>query len=132
MIPGFEKLVEERIREGQRRGLFDELDGRGRPLDLDDNHNVPEDLRIAYKMLKNADCLPPEIELRRDIQRTEDLLAGMAETAEKFRVMKKLNLMIMRLNALRRGGPEMDVPQRYAPQLVARFGRGRPHGGSHG
>ncbi len=55
---------------------------------------------IAYKILKNADCLPPEIELKKEIERTEDLLRGMADTAEKYHTLKKLNFLIMKLNSI--------------------------------
>ena len=34
------------------RGEFDDLPGAGRPLDLDHDPLVPEDLRLAYRMLK--------------------------------------------------------------------------------
>ena len=71
MLYGFQKIVEERIKMAQREGEFDDLPGAGKPLVFDGGANVPEDLRIAYKMLKNADCLPPEIELKNEIRRTE-------------------------------------------------------------
>jgi len=121
MFKGFEKLVEERIRHAQRRGDMDNLPGRGKPLALEDDRHIPEDLRLPYKILKNADCLPPEIELRKDIAKTEDLLAAMQDTAEKYRTMKKLNCMIMKLNAMRDTRLEFEVPQRYHASLVDRL-----------
>ena len=53
MITGFEKIVEERIRKAQREGHFDGLPGSGKPLPKDDV-NVPEDIRLAYKILKKC------------------------------------------------------------------------------
>jgi len=41
------------------RGDFDGLPGAGRPLVLDDDPLVPEDLRLAYRILKNAGFVPP-------------------------------------------------------------------------
>ena len=122
MLPGFEKIVEERIRDAQRRGEFDNLDGSGKPLRLTDESNIPEDLRLAYKVLRNADMMPPEIELRKEILRTEDLLEQMPETAEKYRLINKLNFMITRLNVTRKGRIDFEMPQRYADKILDRLG----------
>jgi hypothetical protein len=121
MFAGFNKIVEERIRGAQRRGDFERLAGSGKPLNLDDDANIPEDLRLAYKILKNADMIPPEIELKNEILRTEDLLQGMSDEAEKYRTIKKLNFLIMKLNNMRTGSIEFDVPQHYTDKLIDRI-----------
>jgi hypothetical protein len=122
MIPGFEKIVEERILIAQRKGDFDNLEGAGKPLNLDELAGVPEELKLSYKILKNADCLPPEIEIKKEIYKTEDLLAGMDDTAEKYKVMKKLNFLIMKLNSIRKSSVEFEMPEKYLSNLVERFG----------
>jgi hypothetical protein len=122
MIPGFEKIVEERILIAQRKGDFDNLEGAGKPLNLDELVGVPEELKLSYKILKNADCLPPEIEIKKEICKTEDLLAGMDDTAEKYKVMKKLNFLIMKLNSIRKSSIEFEMPEKYLSNLVERFG----------
>jgi len=76
---------------------------------------------MAHKVLKNADCLPPEVHLRKEIRATEDLLAGMTDTAQKYRTLKKLNFLILKLNATRDGSADFDVPQRYYGDLVERL-----------
>jgi hypothetical protein len=121
MITGFEKIVEERIRRAFEAGEFDDLEGRGEPLALADDSTVPEELRLAFKILKNADCLPPEVELRKDIERAEDLIAAMPDTVEKYRALKRLNFLIMKLNAIRRTSIGNEVPQRYALRAVERL-----------
>ena len=124
MFDGFHKIVEERIRAAQRKGQFDNLDGRGKPLPKDViGDTVPEDLRLSYRILKNADCLPPEVELKYEIRRTEDLLADMGETREKFGLLKKINFLIIKLNTMRQGRVELEVPQRYADRLVTRMAK---------
>lgn len=120
MFAGFEKIVEERIREAQKKGDFEDLPGKGKPLPKDDV-NVPEDIRLAYKILKNADCVPPELEIKKEIRNTKDLLSGMPETAEKYSVLKKLNFLILKLNSLRRGSVDFDVPQHYMEPLTERL-----------
>jgi len=124
MFPGFTRIVEERIRKAQRNGEFENLAGSGRPLRLEDDRHIAEDLRLSYKILKNADCLPPEVELKKEIESTEELLRGMQETAEKYRVLKKLNFLIMKLNSTRNSSIEFEVPQRYSARLVDRFESG--------
>jgi len=125
MFAGFTKIIEERIRKAQRKGEFNNLAGAGRPLALEEDRHIAPELRLSYKILKNADCLPPEIELKKEIERTEELLGGMEETAEKYRILKKLNFLIMKLNATRSNSSiEFEVPQRYSAGLVNRFESG--------
>ncbi|MBT8351239.1 MAG: DUF1992 domain-containing protein [Deltaproteobacteria bacterium] len=120
MFPGFDKIVEERIKIAQRKGDFQDLPGSGQPLNLDDDNFVAEDLRLAYKILKNADFVPAEIEIKKEIQKTEHLLEGMKDEAEKYRILKKLNFLIMKFNCLRRASANFDVPQRYVENIVER------------
>jgi len=118
MIQGFEKIVEERILKAQKKGDFENLAGSGKPLKFNENWCIPEELRLAYKILKNADCLPPEIEVKKEIKQTEDLLAGMQETSEKYRILKKLNFLIMKLNTIRDTSIMFEMPQHYMEKLV--------------
>jgi hypothetical protein len=121
MFTGFYKIIEERIRAAQKKGVFENLEGSGKPLNLEDDRHIPEDLRLAHKILKNADCLPPEIELKKEIACTEDLLSGMKDTAQKHRTLQKLNYLIMKLNAVRNTSIELEMPQRYSHKLVERL-----------
>jgi len=121
MFTGFYRIIEERIREAQKKGVFENLEGSGKPLNLEDDRHIPEDLRLAYKILKNADCLPPEIELKKEIECTEDLLNGMKDTAQKHRTLKKLNYLIMKLNAVRDTSIELEMPQQYSHKLLERL-----------
>ena len=57
MLPGFESLVEEIILKAQKNGELDNLPGHGKPLNLDDM-SIPEEYRMAYRILKNSDFLP--------------------------------------------------------------------------
>ena len=122
MIPGFESVVEERIKRAQNRGDFENLPGCGSPLQLTAEWHVPEDLRLAYKILKNGGCLPRELELKKKIVRTEELLAAMPDTAARYGVQKKLNYMIMQLNGARSCDARSDIPQQYVSALANRMG----------
>jgi len=119
----FDKIAEERIREAIEHGDFDDLPGKGKPLDLEDDRHLPDDLRLAYKILKNAGCLPQELQLRKEIRTTEALLAGIQDTQEKYKQMKKLNYLVMKLNMSRRGSVALEENQVYYEKVVDKVGR---------
>jgi len=124
MIPGFNKIIEERIRMAQERGDFDDLPGLGKPIRFEDDSNVPEDLRLAYKVMKNADYVPEEIELQKKIRTTQDLVAGMPDSGEKYRAMRKLNFLIMKLNTMRNAPVDFETPQVYTDRIIDRLEAG--------
>ena len=117
MFTGFSKIVEERIRKAIQKGEFDNLSGAGQPLKIEEDRHIAEELRLAHKILKNAECLPPEIELKKEINRTEELLAGMKDTAAKFQTLKKLNFLIMKLNTMRNTSVDLEK-QQYSTRLI--------------
>jgi hypothetical protein len=119
----FQKIAERRILEAIREGAFDDLPGAGQPLRLEDDSNVPEDLRVAYKILKNAGYVPKEVALRKEIAQVEDLLEDMEDTKARYRQLKKLNFLITRLNILRKTSVNLEMGQRYEKKLAERFGR---------
>ncbi len=121
MITGFDKIVEERIKQAQRAGSFDDLPGSGKPLEFGAENNIPEDLRLAYKMLKNAGFIPQEVELKKKILQTEELLSEMEDTADKYRILKKINFMIMKLNTLQNRSIAFEIPQHYSSKIVKQF-----------
>ncbi len=65
IFAAFDKIAEHKIREAMENGEFDELPGKGAPLELEDDRHLPQDIRLVHKILKNADVLPPELELRK-------------------------------------------------------------------
>ena len=121
MLGYFHRIAEQKIREAQERGEFDDLPGKGRPIDLEGYCQIPEEMRMAYTVLKNAGCVPPEIALKNEILRIEDLLESMVDEAEKYRQIKKLNYLVTRLNTMRRVPVNFEENQRYYPSLVNRI-----------
>ena len=118
MIEAYLKIVEEKIKEAQERGEFDDLPGKGEPLDLEDESRIPEELRLSHKVLKNANCLPPELELRNEIRQMADLLSGMPDEKEKYRQIKRINLKITRLNMMGHSSPLLDQDQIYFKKII--------------
>ncbi|MGE5842010.1 MAG: DnaJ family domain-containing protein [Deltaproteobacteria bacterium] len=121
ILPGYEKIVEERIKEAMERGEFENLPGKGKPIPLEDDSHVPEDLRLAYKLLKNADCLPPELLEKTEILQMEDMLATIPEEKERYKLIKKINFRIMKLNVMGKKSPLIEEKQIYYKKIIDRI-----------
>jgi len=115
-------LAERRIAEAAARGEFEDLPGRGEPLDLGDDALVPEELRAAYRMLKNAGCLPPEVEAHGAIRDIEALLRAASSDDERGRLLARLQFLLLRAPLGRRGGlrVEADYAEKVADKIAPR------------
>src|SRR6185369_4278066 len=122
-VPLFQRLAEQRILEAQRKGEFDNLPGKGKPLELEDLSTVPEDLRMGYKILKNARVLPPEAELLKDIHILEDLLKHIEDEGERQALSKSIQWKMIRLDMLKKRSLESGTLRAYGRKLAVKFGR---------
>lgn len=120
-----EQLAEARIREAIAAGDLDALPGRGRPLKLDDDRLVPEELRAGYRLLKNAGYLPPELILRREIADTRALLAAARCEPERSRAQRRLEALEMRL-AYTRGRGIGAAAGGYRDRILERLDQAFP------
>ena len=118
-----EALAEQRILEAQRKGEFDDLPGKGKPLEIEDLSQVPEDLRMGYKILKNARVLPPEAELIKDIHILEDLLKHVEDEGERKALTKSVRWKMIHLDMLKRRSLDSVTVRSYGRKLVAKFSR---------
>jgi hypothetical protein len=121
-VPLFQHIAEQRILEAQRNGDFDNLPGKGKPLELEDLSWVPEDLRIGYKVLKNARVLPPEAQLLKDIHTLEDLLKHVEDEGARKALAKSIQWKLIHLDTLKRRRGPTDTVREYGRKLVRRFG----------
>ncbi|MFH1135585.1 MAG: DnaJ family domain-containing protein [Pseudomonadota bacterium] len=126
------KIAEQKIREAQERGEFDNLPGRGEPLDLPDLTGVPDELRMAYTILKNAGCAPPELQLKKEIIQIEDLLSSLQDEKEKYRQIKKLNFLVTKLNHLRPRPVNLEEHERYYERVVSKISTSEKKAGEKG
>ncbi len=117
----FPRIVEERIAEAQKAGLFDNLPGKGKPLEFEDYTFVPEDLRVAFHILKNANVLPPEVELLKEIHALEDLLKYVEVEGERKALMKSIQWKVVRLDLLKRRLFPVHSARYYGKKLVSKF-----------
>lgn len=116
-----EIIAEERIREAMARGEFENLPGAGKPLRLEDDAMVPEDLRVAYKILKNAGCIPPELELRKEILTLRDLLRTIEGEDEKKGKIRELNYKLLNLNIKGRRTVNLDEFPEYKERILGKM-----------
>ena len=78
----WERIAENRIREAMQEGEFDDLPGAGKPIDLDGYFKLPEHLRVAFSILKTANCVPAEVELLNDVAALEQRLSEAPEAEQ--------------------------------------------------
>lgn len=120
-----EKIAEERILDAMRRGDFDQLPGAGKPLLIEDLSMVPPELRMAYKILKNGGCLPPELELHSEIRRLSELLPGLDPGEERRRAIRRLEYLSAKLGLMRGRDLSLAIEQRYYAQVLEKLNSGK-------
>jgi len=111
-----ERKIDEAIREGRLK-----TDGwQGRPLPDDTDPFMPQDLKMAYKILKNAGFVPPEVETRREIERLEEIIAGSTDEQTRLKQMKKLDVLLRKLVLMRPGAGNITLQDDYYRKVVER------------
>ncbi|MGA1863069.1 DUF1992 domain-containing protein [Deferribacter thermophilus] len=93
-------LAEQKIKEAIEKGELDNLSCKGQKIEIEDLSMIPEELRAAYKILKNANILPEELHLQKEIKNIEDLLEYCFDEEERKKLKKKLNEKLLRFNIL--------------------------------
>ena len=96
----FGKLIENKIREAMEAGEFDNLSGKGKPIDLKAYFSTPSDLRLGYSVLKSARCLPEEVELRKEIESLTGQLASCTDERRKQSIQEQITSKMLKLNLL--------------------------------
>lgn len=95
-----ESAIEQRIREAIERGEFDDLPGSGKPLDLTAYFNTPEDLRMAYSLLRSNNFVPEEVDLMNEIAELKETLAAATGDAERDELSRRMNDRKLALSVL--------------------------------
>ncbi|MDE3164478.1 MAG: DUF1992 domain-containing protein [Acidobacteriota bacterium] len=107
----FGVIAERKIQEAMEEGLFDGLEGTGRPLPAEDDAGQDPAQRMAHRIMKNAGVTPEWIAEAREIERETRRLEGAAGE-ERLRRIDELNRRIALFN--------LKVPVRSAQKLPAR------------
>ena len=79
-------FVSQAIEEAMREGAFDNLPGKGKPQNLNENPNEPPDMAMANKILKNNETTPPWIGDRKKLM--EDIESLRSEMAQRWGWMR--------------------------------------------
>ena len=110
-----DQIVERRIAEAVERGEFEDLPGAGQPLELEDDPLVPAELRVAYRLLKNAGYVPDEVRLFAELRSAEQLLTQASAEEERVVATARLRVLLERMGAGR--AMAMQVQSQYFEQL---------------
>ncbi len=128
MIKALQHIAEQRIAQAIEDGTL-KVDGwKNRPLPLDDDKFVPDDLKMAYKILKNSGYLPPEVETRKEIQKLEDLILKTEDSHQRVKQMKKLDLLMRKIDSQRARPASIEHDDAYYRKIVEKIDQAK--GGS--
>lgn len=113
-----ERLAEQKIAEAQARGELDDLPGKGRPIPPEEDlHFVPPEMRMGFRILKNAGYIPEEILLLREIDDLLSLIDTGGSQDESAR--KRLRLLMDRLGNER--GGSLALAESYFERIAAKL-----------
>ena len=116
-----DQLADARIEEAMERGDFDNLPGTGKPLILEDLSNIPEDYRMAYKILKNSGFRPPVLELKTEISRLFRSYSESENDQNKNHLLKKIQYMFIKLELSSHQNSHLALQQEYYKKLTCHF-----------
>jgi hypothetical protein len=117
----FQKIAERKIHEAIEKGELENLPNAGMPIKMDDDPNIPQELRIAYRILKNAGYLPPELELRNEILSLRKLIDTLDNDKERIKKIRELNFKLIKLNESRKKPFYIEDFPDYEDKIYNRF-----------
>lgn len=115
-----DQWAERHILDAQKTGEFEHLAGIGKPLVLDDDSHVPPELRAGFRLLKNAGCLPPELEYRKEAIALADLLAGLHDNHPDYHALSR-RLTLLELKLRQAGLSTEFLRGEYAEKLILKL-----------
>ncbi|MDJ0860840.1 MAG: DUF1992 domain-containing protein [Gammaproteobacteria bacterium] len=126
-----DNLAEAQIRRAMERGELDDLPGSGKPLAREADALVPEELRMAYRVLKNAGLVPEAVRLRGRIGELEQLI-GRLDGEAYVHASQRLEVLRARLAAQRGDRVNLQLEEQYRKRVLDKVGRGRRSASSDG
>jgi len=116
-----ERIAERKIQEAVDRGEFNNLGWKGKPLTKDDSPRLPNELRTSYKILKNANVLPEEMQLRKEIYSIKELLDVCSDDEEIQKLTIQLNQKELRYHLLMQRRGSSTSHRKYQGKILNRF-----------
>jgi len=86
----FDRIVEALIKEAMERGEFDNLPGKGKPIDLTEYFERPQEVRLAHSLLKNAGMTSREVDLLKEIAELRRLHEALLDEKKKKEIEQKI------------------------------------------
>ncbi len=116
-------VSEEKIKQAMKDGEFDNLPGKGKPLVIEDLSVIPQELRMAYSMLKNANMMKDEESYRKELMRIEDLIACCQDAEEKAKLKQQLNQKLLQFNKVmkKRNSTNSSMFKKYEMKIESRI-----------
>lgn len=115
-----DQWAERHISDAQRKGEFDNLPGSGEPLELEDDSHIAPELRAGYRLLKNAGCLPAELEQRKEAIELSDLLKGIRKDDPRHAELSR-RLTLIELKLRQAGVSTAFLHGEYSGRLMQRI-----------
>lgn len=116
-------VAEDKIRKAYEDGEFDNLPGYGKPLKLDDLSAIPQELRMAYTVMKNAGLLNEETDIKNELLTIENLLDNCEDEGQRVILQRKLNEKQFKLNQIlkNRKSSHSSAFKEYQTQMYNKF-----------
>ena len=96
----FDRIVEAILKEAMERGAFDNLPGKGKPIDLSEYFETPEEVRVAHSVLKNAGMASREVDLLKEIAELQQILPAVLDEKKKQEIEKQIRQKQMEFNLM--------------------------------
>jgi len=120
-VDAIARIAEERIQRAISASKFDNLRNAGKPLVFEDETWIPEDLRLAYRILKNSGVAPPELELRGEIVSLRELINALDDDRERLRKIRELNYKLMCLGEMRKRPVYLEDFLQYEAKAIEKL-----------
>jgi len=94
------KFIEEKISKAIADGEFENLKGKGEPIDLNSYFNTPAEYRMGHSVLKANNFVPEEVEILREIGLLKEKIKTAADESERKSLNKTLNEKTLTLSII--------------------------------
>jgi len=115
----WESLIDQKIREAMEQGEFDDLPGKGKPVDTSENPFEDPEMRLAHRMLRNAGFAPTWIEERKDIN--AELVVARTHLARGWMILQRARTNEFEKSAEARWGKDLSAFRSQVAQLNRRI-----------
>ena len=94
------RIANNKIDEAIKEGKFDNLPGQGKPLDLSDDEHIPPEMRLAFRIMKNAGVSPIEVSLRKELNNLKEELKHTHSQEQRTKLEREIGWMCLRMSMM--------------------------------